>query len=69
MPQIDHILVDRRGNSNILDVWSIRGADCETDHSLVVAKVMERLAVSKFAVKKIDTEKFDLKKLSERKVK
>jgi len=30
-----------------LDVQSFSGADCDTDHCLVVAKVRERLAVSK----------------------
>jgi hypothetical protein len=37
--QIDHILMDRRGHSSILDVRSFRGADCDTDSCLVVAKV------------------------------
>ncbi|PNF23141.1 hypothetical protein B7P43_G06674 [Cryptotermes secundus] len=45
--QIDHILIDRRRHSSILDVRSFRAADCDTDHYLVVAKVKERLAVSK----------------------
>jgi endonuclease/exonuclease/phosphatase family metal-dependent hydrolase len=35
--QIDHILVDRRRHSNILDVRSVRAADCDSDHYLVVA--------------------------------
>jgi endonuclease/exonuclease/phosphatase family metal-dependent hydrolase len=45
--QIDHILIDRRWHSSIPDVRSFRAADCDTDHYLVVAKVRERLAVSK----------------------
>jgi endonuclease/exonuclease/phosphatase family metal-dependent hydrolase len=29
---IDHILVDRRRHSNVLDVRSFRAADCDSDH-------------------------------------
>ena len=41
-----------------------RGADCDTDHCLVVAKVKERLAVSKQAAQKFDVAIFYLRKLS-----
>jgi len=37
--QIDHILIDGRWHSSILDVRSFRGADCDTDQHLLVAKV------------------------------
>jgi endonuclease/exonuclease/phosphatase family metal-dependent hydrolase len=47
--QIDHVLIDRRGHSRIIDARSFRGADCDTDHYLVAAKVRERLAVNKQA--------------------
>jgi hypothetical protein len=62
--QIDHILIDRRRHSSILDVQSFRGADCDNDYYLVVAKVRERLAVSKRAAQKIDNERFNVKKLN-----
>jgi len=47
--QIDHVLIDRRWQSCVLDVRSFRGAECNTDHYLVIAKVRERLAVGKQA--------------------
>jgi hypothetical protein len=66
---IHHILIDRRRHSSILDVRSFRGADCDSDHYLVVAKVRERQAVSKRIVKKMDVERFNLKQLNDQEVK
>jgi hypothetical protein len=42
-------LIDRRWYSIILDARSFRGADCDTDHYLVVERVRERFAVRKQA--------------------
>ncbi|PNF19373.1 hypothetical protein B7P43_G06348, partial [Cryptotermes secundus] len=63
--QIDHILIDRRQHSSILYVRSFRAADCDTDHYLLVAKVKERLAVSKQTTHIVHMERFNLKKLNE----
>jgi hypothetical protein len=51
--------------SSILDVRSFRAADCDDDHSLVVAEVRERLAVSKQTVHRVRMESLCLKKLKE----
>jgi hypothetical protein len=67
--QIDHVLIDKRRHSNILGVLSFRGADCDTDHCLVVAKLRDRISVSKRARQNFDLETFDLKKLNDVEVK
>jgi len=51
-------LIDRRWHSSILDVQSFRGADCDADHFLVVAKFRERVAVSEEVAQKFDGKDF-----------
>ena len=58
-------MIDRRLYSSIQDIPSFRGADYDTDHYLVVAKVRERLELSKQALQKFDDERFNLRKLNE----
>jgi len=66
--QIDHVLIGRRWHSSVLDVRSFRGADCDTDHYLVIANVRERLAVGKQAAQKFDRQRFNLRRLNESEV-
>jgi hypothetical protein len=63
--RLDHILIDRKWHSSILDVRCFRGADCDADHHLVVAEVRERLMVNKWAAQKLDGERFNLRKPNE----
>jgi hypothetical protein len=62
--QVGHML-DRGWHSSILDVQSFRGAGCDTDRYMVIAKVWERRTVSKQAAQTYDVEEFNSKKLSE----
>jgi hypothetical protein len=65
---IDHILIDKRQHSSILDARSFRGADCDTDQYLEVANVRERSAVCKQEAQKFEVERFNFRKLSDLKV-
>jgi hypothetical protein len=66
--QIGHKLIGRRWHSSVHDVRCVRGADSDTDHCLVVAKVRKSLAVIKQAAQKCDGERFNLTKLNELKL-
>ncbi|PSN38267.1 hypothetical protein C0J52_16903 [Blattella germanica] len=54
--KIDHVLVDKQWHSSIIDITSVRGLDCYSDHHLVRVKIRERDT-------KDDSEKFELKNL------
>jgi hypothetical protein len=59
------ILIDRRRYSDVLDVLSFRGAECNTNHRLMMGKVRERLAVNKHTTHRFHMESFNLKNLNE----
>ena len=44
---------------------SLTGADCDTYHHLVIAKVREKLAVDKQASQRFDRQRFQFRKLNE----
>jgi hypothetical protein len=64
-PHIDNILIDRQKHLSVLDVRLFRAADCDTEDSMVVRKVREKLAVNKQRSHRFHMERFKLKKLNE----
>lgn len=60
--QIDHVLIDGRHASSVLDVKSIRGAYIDSDHYLVAAKVRTRLCAA-YNIRSNSQRKFDISKL------
>ena len=63
--QIEPVLTDSRWHSSILDVRSFTRTDFNTNHYMVVAKVRDRLAVSKQPAQKFDVERYNLMPLIE----
>jgi hypothetical protein len=63
------VLRDKRRHSNILDVQPFKGIDCDTGHDLILAKLRERISISKRVRQNFDVEKFVLKTLDDVEVK
>jgi hypothetical protein len=63
--QIDHFLVDKMRQSSIIDVRSLRGADCDTDHYLMVATIRERLSLKKEIKQHLVADTYNLNKLGD----
>ena len=60
--QIDHIVIDETHISNVLDMLTFRGANMESQHFLVAAKVRIRISSSR-AVPSSTQRRLDVKKL------
>ena len=63
--EIEHVFIDRRWQSSVLDMRSFRGAECDLDHYLVIEKIKEKLALCKQATQRLDRHKFNLSNLNE----
>ena len=59
--QIDHICISKKFRRSLLDVRTKRGADCNSDHNLVIAKIQLKLKSMKN--ENSSREKYNLNKL------
>ena len=61
--QIDHVLVDKRRQSIIINILSLRGSNCDTDYCLVVAIIRERLSLKNGIKQYLVGHRYNLNKL------
>ncbi|KAJ4435216.1 hypothetical protein ANN_23794 [Periplaneta americana] len=67
--QIDHILIDKRRHTSIVDIRTFTGADCNSDHYLVIGELRERLSVAKRVEQQVNITKFNILKLKDEEAK
>lgn len=67
--QIDHLLIDKRHFSNLLDIRSRRAANVYSDHYLVTDKIRARIAnINKTYGNTIKTKKYNIENLKQENV-
>ena len=67
--QIDHVMVNRRFRTAVTDVRSYRGADCDSDHFMVVTRVKVKIKKTRNSARRIkrpDIEKLNIREERER---
>lgn len=65
--QIDHVLINRRRRSNILDVRIYRGANGDSDHYLVRVKIRRKIS-SSVIIREVKRDKWNAEELGKREV-
>ena len=66
--QIDHLLIDARHVSNVMDVGTFRGAKIDWDHYLLISKIRSRISKARkmhgSCARKFNSEKLKISEIS-----
>ena len=66
--QIDHVLIDARHKTSMMDARTYRGANMDTDHYLVTTRIRARMNSAKYTTKRTKESNFEIEKLKEENV-
>jgi endonuclease/exonuclease/phosphatase family metal-dependent hydrolase len=67
--QIDHVLIDARHKSNMMDIRSYRRTNTDTDHNSVITRIRAEINKSKYNLKKAKCVRYNVSSVQQPEIK